>query len=439
MKNGIKKTQHSNYQNEKSKENKLVKETNESLTDNPMNGLPKGHYRFFVGCNLNFETELVKELREASPFFLELDGRRHQHLLNFEVQQGGVEFTAPLHIGLQVNFFSKLANRVLVRCAQKRIKDFPAFYQWIQKQRKQGLLQSFSADHRFCFEVSASQSRLNHEKRLIEIMEEHFKRDDEAEQKIFLRVFNDDAILSIDSTGLLLHKRSQKEVGKAPLRETLAAFCFRKIMGDRNPSEIKEIVLVDPMCGSGTLLKEAANYLQPQLDREYSFLKWHQCPKILKSPSLAGNYEKFPSLFLGLRGFDIENSVLKIAHENLVPQSDVKVNQGLKTDLSVILTKMDLKNPFSEEDKAKFLGNPIWIMCNVPYGERIQTDLNINEIVQRISGKFKPIRMGLLMSDKQWGELESSVKKGIESETVFSNGGLKVHWVVWDYFFSDFR
>ena len=74
-----------------------------------------------------------------------------------------------------------------------------------------------------------------------------------AVQNLFVRVVDDRFVISLDSSGAPLYKRGLKEdVGKAPLRETLAAAAL--VWAGYTGKE----PLMDPMCGSGTFSLEAA-------------------------------------------------------------------------------------------------------------------------------------------------------------------------------------
>jgi putative N6-adenine-specific DNA methylase len=93
----------------------------------------------------------------------------------------------------------------------------------------------------------------------------------DAEVTVAARLENDLCTISIDTSGELLHKRGFKEaVAKAPLRENLAALFLRQAGYDgREP-------VVDPMCGSGTFVIEAAEIaagLKPGRARSFAFEK----------------------------------------------------------------------------------------------------------------------------------------------------------------------
>lgn len=91
----------------------------------------------------------------------------------------------------------------------------------------------------------------------------------DAVVSVFARIEKDLCVVSVDLSGELLHKRGHKQaVGKAPMRETLAALFLRACAW--RPDE----PLIDPMCGSGTFLIEAAEIaagLAPGRDRAFAF------------------------------------------------------------------------------------------------------------------------------------------------------------------------
>ena len=92
---------------------------------------------------------------------------------------------------------------------------------------------------------------------------------DDAEVIVKARIDDDLCTISIDSSGESLHKRGHKEaVGKAPLRETLAGLFLRQC-GYQGEEPV-----LDPMCGSGTFVIEAAEiaaHLAPGRSRSFAF------------------------------------------------------------------------------------------------------------------------------------------------------------------------
>lgn len=91
----------------------------------------------------------------------------------------------------------------------------------------------------------------------------------EAAITVKVRIDDDLCTISVDTTGAALHRRGHKEfVGKAPMRETMAAGFLAELGFDGTQ------VLVDPMCGSGTFVLEAAEMalgLLPGRSRGFAF------------------------------------------------------------------------------------------------------------------------------------------------------------------------
>jgi putative N6-adenine-specific DNA methylase len=91
----------------------------------------------------------------------------------------------------------------------------------------------------------------------------------DAAVRILVRIVDDFCTVSLDTSGEPLHRRGAKqEVGKAPMRETLAAL-FLRACGWHGTEPV-----IDPMCGSGTFVLEAAETalgLSPGRAREFAF------------------------------------------------------------------------------------------------------------------------------------------------------------------------
>jgi putative N6-adenine-specific DNA methylase len=370
--------------------------------------------RFFVGCNIHFESELEKELREFWPYLIEADGRPHAHALNIlEVVPGGVFLEAPLITGLQINFFSKLANRVLLRMKEFKAKDFPKVFQMLEALKKDPLLQNF----KFSYQVAASESRLNNEKRLKEILEKVFGPEDKnSKQSLFLRMHQDLCTVSLDTTGLHLHKRSERtEQGAAPLRETLAAFCARKLLGDTSLKEIQNVSLIDPMCGTGTLLREASGLFALSLREDFAFLRWPQTPKILKAAQLRSNYPPFPFLFKKLYAFDLDSASVQRASKSL---------EAL--EVSFEACHEDL---FQAQTKNL---SPCWVISNPPYGERLKASFTPVELLTQIDKIYSPERVGLVVSERQAQSLLQGLDMPfkLQNREAFQNGGISVQFLV---------
>jgi putative N6-adenine-specific DNA methylase len=124
-------------------------------------------------------------------------------------------------------------------------------------------------------EATCRQSRIYHAGAVVERVATAIREElgapiaEEAALRIMVRIEDDLCTISIDTSGELLHRRGHKEaVNKAPLRETLAALFLREC-GYAGSEPV-----LDPMCGSGTFVIEAAEIaagLKPGRSRAFAF------------------------------------------------------------------------------------------------------------------------------------------------------------------------
>ncbi|MEM9967314.1 MAG: class I SAM-dependent RNA methyltransferase [Pseudomonadota bacterium] len=205
-----------------------------------------------------------------------------EHLLCAEAAEKGFQDPRVLPGGVAVrggwpdvwraNLDLRGAVRVLAR-----IGSFMAFHlaQLDKRARKFPWHQVLRSEVPVRVEVRCHASRIYHagaaQQRIARALQEchGIRVQDDAACIIKARIDDNRVVLSVDTSGVALHKRGHKTaVGKAPLRETLAALFLRACGYDgREP-------VLDPMCGSGTFLIEAAEIaagLAPGRARSFAF------------------------------------------------------------------------------------------------------------------------------------------------------------------------
>ncbi|WP_374030508.1 class I SAM-dependent RNA methyltransferase [Bdellovibrio bacteriovorus] len=387
--------------------------------------------RFFVATPLDFEKLALAEMKEVWPFLLGKDAK--PHTLPFPevtVLEGGFEFETELFIGLQLNFFLKTANRVLLRMTSFKAKDLPKFYQkfkalpWID----------FLPHAHVEWEVAAQKSRLNNEKRLQESAEaaltEIFKgvKGKETCASIYIRMDDDTCTISLDSTGEHLHKRGWATLkGEAPLRETLAAILLKEIIGNTNPAETSQITLVDPMMGSGTFLCEARALWAGQFVRDFAFKKWKRAPKLFQSSSFALNY-KMPAAhpFKAYVGFDIDEDMIPAAEGNFG-----EVERQLQAVQKAAFVKAPHKFIHGNSLEISEDVGPSWLVVNPPYGERLPVagSGGLKALAKLLCERHKPLKLGILYPEKErLGTVPAGYK--LLKEVKINNGGLRCLFTV---------
>ena len=188
--------------------------------------------------------------------------------------------------------------------------------------------------------------------------------------RLHIHIAEDQATLCLDSSGESLHRRGyRQESVEAPLNEVLAAGMIL-MSGWKGETDF-----IDPMCGSGTLLIEAAliarNMSPGVFRKEYAFEKWPDFDKglfdeIYNDDSQEREFEHH------IYGYDIDMKAVNTARMNVKAA-------GLSKDITVEqLDFADFKQP---EEKAIIITNP-------PYGERISTP-NILGTYKMIGEKLK--------------------------------------------------
>jgi len=191
------------------------------------------------------------------------------------------------------------------------------------------------------------------------------------ELKIEIHVNRNSCTISLDSSGESLHKRGYKKYNSAaPLNEVLAAGIILMSAWDKKSD------LLDPMCGTGTFLIEAAmiaRNIAPNLNRlAFAFEKWKDWDNELFETIEESVKSKEIEFEYKLYGFDISSAMIKKAEKN-IEISDVGV------DIEIV-KKDFLTSIKTDNDKLHVLINP-------PYDKRISAD--VNQLYKKIGDTLK--------------------------------------------------
>lgn len=377
--------------------------------------------QFYVITQPGLEAELRQEISEIWPYLLNLEARPNAEPVIFLKQEiGGWLIEAPLILGLQLNHFSHLASRILLRLDEFKVKDFPKLYDRLRKIP----VDSYFSKQDFRVEVAASKSRLNNEKRILELAKKAWpKMQEEASGAIMIRMHDDICTVSVDTTGEHLHRRehraSDKWIGEAPIRETLAAFCIRKLIAAEPLASLSEVILCDPMAGSGTLLKEAHQLLQGHFLREYSFQKFAVTPKLLKLEGLASNFTSFPTLFAKLWATDRDQKMMEVLRRNL---SEISAKQ------------INCADVFSNSDPVGVsVTQRLWLVTNPPYGERLEFKEGFERLGEAMAQRSSE-RIGVILPKGAFAQFFKGLNRQsswqVQSQSFFKNGGISVEFSV---------
>ncbi len=186
-------------------------------------------------------------------------------------------------------------------------------------------------------------------------------------------IHKDEATLLIDSSGAGLHKRGYRQnAGGAPIKETLAA-AMVDLTRARNAQQV-----IDPCCGSGTLLIEAAlaaKRIAPGILRRFAFMDWDSVPDEVwraerqRAMDLVQRDRAFAAI-----GSDIDPAAVALALENA---KKAKVGSCFTASVA------DLRR-FSPEGESGV------VLCNPPYGERLLDVKQAEELYREMGRVFRP-------------------------------------------------
>lgn len=384
--------------------------------------------KFFVSCLIGFEKILWAELQEVWPFLRDTSGQIHsQSLPEAEFALGGIEIQCELILGAQLVFHLKTANRVLWRRMEFRSRDFPDFFAKVSKF-------NFTSEL-FCLpsevNVQSTKSRLGQEKRIEETFLQALAKQKLASANsqqagvVYIRIHDDQVQISFDLCGEHLHKRgyATKKL-EAPIRETLAATCLRVMTQDVPISELGEVTLLDPCCGSGTMLFEAMTLNSLVSTREFLFSRYKKIPKILLSMSFLANFKEdffYRSVFKKGLGYDGSEQAIAVAKQNLAEFSKAhKASIEFETR-TLKASVADLDFDLGQQDK------PVWVIINPPYGERLQT--RELDFIQAAAQLYRPERIAAVQPSSRFPkELKGY---SLLHSLSFKNGGLDVQFRVY--------
>ena len=290
-----------------------------------------------------------------------------------KVAQGGVHYWADDETLYRTLLWSRLSSRILLPIVQAKVFSDLDLYSAVVGVN---WLDYFDEKVHFFVDFNGTNQEIRHTQfgamRVKDGIVDYFERHglarpnvDKAQPDIRIHAYLncDDVVLSLDLSGDALHMRGYREdTGKAPLRETLAAAIVLRSGWQKGTP------LVDPMCGSGTLLIEAAQMeaqIAPQLYRlhwGFDFWQGHNqaaWEKVKEEALALAEAEKQRENAPHFYGFDLDHRVLQKAKQNAKNAGVAHLMQWQQGDVAAI------KNP-----SPNVAGT---VICNPPYGERLGT------------------------------------------------------------------
>ena len=287
-------------------------------------------------------------------------------------QPGAITWTGSLETGYRACLWSRFASRILLELARFDAPNPDTLYSHA------GMIlwdDHFTWKSTFAVHTTLVNAALTHSQfaslRVKDAIVDQFrkrfgKRPDvdplHPDIRIHLHVQGTGASLSLDLSGDSLHRRGYRTgSGEAPLKETLAAAIVR--LSGWLDRVADEPVLLDPMCGSGTLLIEAALILSDSapglLRKTFGFMAWNkhdpQLWERLVQEALDRESSGIPETWPQFIGYDADPKVVAAARKNVIAA-------GLRD--VIVIQHRQLARLQSPAPRGCLLTNP-------PYGERL--------------------------------------------------------------------
>ena len=315
---------------------------------------------------------------------------------NVEVFNRGVSFEGDKGFMYKSNLWLRTALRILKPIKTFTVKNEDQLYKAIFGKKWEEII---DVDGTFAIDSTVNSDFFNHSQYVAlkskDAIVDRFRKYEgkrpnvdveHPNVRINIHISNEKCTVSLDSSGDSLHKRGYKtEINAAPINEVLAAgmILLSGWTGNTN--------FIDPMCGSGTILIEAAMIAQnipANIHRkEFGFEGWKDYDSDLFELITEKALDKEKNFYHKILGYDI--------HYPTVTKARMNAKNALFDDLIDIK-----KSDFFDTEKPE---GPTVIMFNPPYGERME--VNIPVLYKGIGDTLKQAYSGaeawLITSDLQ--------------------------------------
>ncbi|MGL5260697.1 MAG: THUMP domain-containing class I SAM-dependent RNA methyltransferase [Lachnospiraceae bacterium] len=366
-------------------------------------------YELIAPCHFGLEAVLKKEIIE----------------LGYDVsnvEDGRVTFIGDEEAICRGNIFLRTAERILIKVGSfyatsfeelfEKTKELP-WEEYIPKEGKFWVAKAASVKSQL-FSPTDIQSIMK--KAMVERLKGIYHIDwfEESGASYPVRVFimKDCVTVSLDTTGVSLHKRGYRKLtAKAPIAENLASSLIMLTPWN------KDRILVDPFCGCGTIPIEAALMaanMAPGMKRTFLAQSWDE---IVKKSEWDYAFEEAHDLVdLSIRpdiqGYDIDGEMISYARENAKLAGVEQMIHFQKRDVK------DLSHP-------KKYG---FIITNPPYGERLEEKENLKKLYKMLGSRYKELEAWSLYMITSYENAEKDIGKKADKNRKIYNGMMKTYF-----------
>jgi putative N6-adenine-specific DNA methylase len=308
--------------------------------------------RFFASCPRGLEAPLGSELAAIGA-------------TDVAATEGGVAFAGDLGLAYRVNLETRIASRVLWRVGGGAYRDERDLYELV---RSIDWGRHFAPTRTLRVDVAATRSPLTSLEfatlRTKDAVCDRMRADHGVrpsidkrtpDVRVHLHLTDRDASIYVDTSGEPLFKRGyRRDADEAPLRENLAAGILA--LAQWQPA----IPLLDPMCGSGTIVAEAAQIAAnraPGLMRTFGFQKlaWYDGPTWQRIKQAARDRIRLPSGAPAIFASDMADAAVALTRTTL---------RSAQVDAFVDVTRADVLTRAAPAASGALIANP-------PYGVRL--------------------------------------------------------------------
>lgn len=369
----------------------------------------KKTYELIAPCHFGMEAVLKKEITDLG-YDITL------------VEDGRVTFLGDDEAICRANVFLRTAERVLLKAGSFHADSFEELFQATKKIPWEEYI---PADGKFwvakassikskLFSPSDIQSIMK--KAMVERMKGAYKVEwfEENGASYPLRVFlyKDQVTVGIDTTGDSLHKRGYRTLtSKAPITETLAAALIMLTPWN------KDRILVDPFCGSGTFVIEAAMMaanIAPGMNRSFLSEDWKN---IIPRKCWYDTMDEANDLVdhdvkVDIQGYDIDPEIVKAARANA---------ESAGVDHLIHFQQRSV-DALSHPKKYGF------IITNPPYGERLEEKENLPKLYRQIGERYAALDAWSLYMITAYEDAERYIGRKADKNRKIYNGMMKTYF-----------
>ncbi|SFR73830.1 THUMP domain-containing class I SAM-dependent RNA methyltransferase [[Clostridium] aminophilum] len=366
-------------------------------------------FELLAPCHFGLESVLKREITDLGYEIV-------------EVENGRVTFRGDASAIARANIFLRTAERVLLKVGDFYANTFDELFEetraipweeYLPQDAKCWVKKASSINSKL---FSTSDIQRIMKRALANHMQDvyHMDRMPETGAEFPLRVFfmKDRCVVGIDTSGDSLHKRGYRLMqGAAPITETLAAALI--LLTPWHPDRI----LVDPFCGSGTFLIEAAMIaagIAPGMNRSFLSENWnHLIPKKCWYDAIDEAQDQVKEdVECDIQGYDIDPDIIKVARENA---------ERAGVDHLIHFQQRPVAN-LSHPKKYGF------IITNPPYGERLEEKRDLPAIYRALGERFRNLDDWSMFMITSYEKAEKDIGRKADKNRKIYNGMMKTYF-----------